>query len=202
MLYELSVYEDVAPFLGLAPHSSVFMAYLSVSKTEARLTGFDDFRNMVDEIPFFKEVFPRDKDVSSMLIFPNGVKVIYGSDALHFIGTSLLCLSEGTLVKTDRGNVSVESLLHNDKVITPDGAKSFEKIVCTGEKECIEVSLDNGYKHVVSLEHLFLVKRGSSVIWTRAGELKLGDDVVSVLDSGNRELIRAIGDANESLLTM
>lgn len=106
LLYIFSRTPNLHSTLSLSPGSRIFFAYLSVSATEAELTGFGDFRNMIDSIPYFKECFPRNLGKSSVLEFPNGLTVIYGSDILHFIGSNLysLIFDETNFVRKGSGN--------------------------------------------------------------------------------------------------
>lgn len=106
LCYIFSHFKSLPQLFGLYEGSRIFMAYLSVSSTEAELTGFGEFRNMVDRIPFFKDRYPRNKAKNSVLEFPNGLHVLYGSDVLHFIGQNLFSLifDEANFVRKGGGN--------------------------------------------------------------------------------------------------
>jgi len=88
-LYELSCYDFPQRLFGLADISKIFFAYLSVSRSQAELTGFGDIRAMVDDTIYFQRHFQRDKEIDSVLKFPQKVFFVPGSDALHVIGTNL-----------------------------------------------------------------------------------------------------------------
>lgn len=91
-LYVTSHYDSLQKALGLALTSKVIMAYLSVSATVAQESGFGEFTEMLDSIPYFKEVYPRDPNSKSIIKFPDGLNVVAGSDVLHFIGRNMISL--------------------------------------------------------------------------------------------------------------
>lgn len=68
---------------------SIYMIYLSVSYRQAVLTGFGQLQSLLDEIPYFKEEFPRDNKINSILKFPSNVSIFAGSGGMHTIGTNL-----------------------------------------------------------------------------------------------------------------
>ena len=105
LLYIFSQTENLQESLGLSPHSKIIFAYLSVSITEAELTGFGEFRTLIDSIPYFQQLYPRNPNLNSRLEFPNGVSIICGSGVLHFIGTHLFSLifDETNFTKTGGG---------------------------------------------------------------------------------------------------
>lgn len=90
-LYELACLGDeVYEELGLASGSGIYFIYFSVNLVQARFTGFQDLKNMVDSIPFFQYEFPRDKSVESFLRFPYNICVLAGSRFQHQIGMNVL----------------------------------------------------------------------------------------------------------------
>lgn len=88
-LYELSCWDVPQRLFRLADMTKIFFAYLSVNLKQAELTGFGQFREMIDQTPYFQEEYKRQPKVDSILKFPSEVFVIPGSDALSFIGTNL-----------------------------------------------------------------------------------------------------------------
>lgn len=89
-LYELSCMESPQETFGLFRTSKIYLAYLGTTIKQAELTGFGDFRNLVDSIPYFQRDFPRDPDSKEVLKFPHNINVISGSGAEHTIGTNLI----------------------------------------------------------------------------------------------------------------
>lgn len=89
-IYELSCYENVANLFKLMPNSILMLIYFSVSKDQAELTGYGQLRNIIDEIEYFRENFPRDDKIDSLLRFPENVLVRAGSDTSHSIGANLI----------------------------------------------------------------------------------------------------------------
>jgi len=106
LLYIFSHFDNLPRLLGLYPGSRVFMAYLSVSISEAEFTGFGDFRNMLDATPYFRDQYKRNMNKSSVLELPNGLNILSGSDVLHFIGQNLFSVifDEANYVRRGGGN--------------------------------------------------------------------------------------------------
>jgi hypothetical protein len=106
MIYLFSMLPDMQKFLGMAPSTKISMAYLSISMKAANLTGYGQLRTILDSTPYFKEVFVRDPNVDSMMVFPTGLYIIPGSDTSHFRGTNMIgcILSESNFLKHGGGN--------------------------------------------------------------------------------------------------
>ena len=68
---------------------SIYFIYLSVSYRQAVLTGFGQMQSLLDEIPYFREEFPRNNKIDSILKFPSNVSIFAGSGGMHTIGTNL-----------------------------------------------------------------------------------------------------------------
>lgn len=107
MLYELSMVDDPAVSLGLQPGTPMYMIYMSITLAQAERTGFKAFRNLVDSVPYFKEKFPRNKDIDTELRFPKNITCVVGSNVAHLIGTNLLSivLDEGNFLKESGGTI-------------------------------------------------------------------------------------------------
>lgn len=89
-LYDLYHMKNPQRFFGINSTSKILMAYLGVSQRQAELTGFGEFRDLVDSIPFFQRDFVRNPDKDSILEFPKKITVIAGSSTMHTIGTNLI----------------------------------------------------------------------------------------------------------------
>ena len=89
-LYELSCYENVLGLFDLMSTSSLVFIYFSLSKSQAELTGYGQFRSLVDSIPYFRKEFCRNLDINSILDFPEKIMFIHGSDNAHAIGMNMI----------------------------------------------------------------------------------------------------------------
>lgn len=81
LVYRLSCLKNPQKYLGLSPISSIYLINLSVTGYQASEGIFSDFLNFVDESPYFKEHFARDKKVSSIANFPNNIIFKSGSSS-------------------------------------------------------------------------------------------------------------------------
>lgn len=106
LFYIFSNMENPQRELGLSNTSKILFAYLSISITLAKRTGFDELTEMLDSIPYFVQAFPRDRGIKSVLSFPKGILVVPGSDASHFTGGHLFSIifDEANFAKVGGGN--------------------------------------------------------------------------------------------------
>lgn len=89
-IYELSCYTNIPGLFQLMPGSIIALMYFSVSKTQAELTGYGQIKNIIDGIPYFQEKFKRNERLQSMVVFPENVFMMYGSDTTHAIGLNMI----------------------------------------------------------------------------------------------------------------
>ena len=73
---------------GLAPGSSIFYVFQSVSMTTAKRVLFDQMAVRLARSPYFAQVYPYDKKVKTEIRFPGSVKVVPVSGA-EFAGLGL-----------------------------------------------------------------------------------------------------------------
>lgn len=89
-LYELSCYKNVAGLFGMMSNSFTAFLYFSLTKFQAERTGYAQFRSIIDGIPYFNELFCRNKYRNSTLDFPENVRIFYGSSAGDMIGMNVI----------------------------------------------------------------------------------------------------------------
>nr|DAY17816.1 MAG TPA: terminase [Caudoviricetes sp.] len=89
-LYELSCYINIPRLFQLMSNTLICFIYFTVSKSQAELTGFGQMKNIIDTIPYFREQFPRNDRLNSMLVFPNRMLFLYGSSTEHAIGLNVI----------------------------------------------------------------------------------------------------------------
>lgn len=90
-LYELSCYKNVNSMFGLMSKTNIMFFYFSINKTQAESTGFGELRSFIDNSPYFQEHFRRRERLDSLLVFPEGITVAYGSRSSDSIGMSVIC---------------------------------------------------------------------------------------------------------------
>lgn len=151
-IYELSCYENVANLFKLMPNSILMLIYFSVSKDQAELTGYGQLRNIIDEIEYFRENFPRDDKIDSLLRFPENVLVRAGSDTSH-------CLDPESFIYTDKGIIRAKKLDNTYKVWN---GNSFKQVISTYTTTGImyKVKTDTGREIIVKDNHKNYTTRG------------------------------------------
>jgi hypothetical protein len=82
-LYLLFREGDPRKQLGIKKGSLVYCLYFSTTLTTALKSGFGDLKTMVDGSKWFKENFPRDKNLEKSIKFPNGFSIDYASSVSH-----------------------------------------------------------------------------------------------------------------------
>lgn len=80
---------DFAKTLGLMSGSPIYCLYFSVSITQAKISGFQQLKNMIDASPWFREHMPRDKNVELSIKFPNNFTINYASGEQHQISLNI-----------------------------------------------------------------------------------------------------------------
>ena len=89
-LYELSCYKNVAGLFGMMANSFTAFLYFSLTKYQAERTGYAQFRSIIDGVPYFNELFQRNKYRNSTLDFPENVRIFYGSSTGDMIGMNVI----------------------------------------------------------------------------------------------------------------
>lgn len=143
-IYELSCYDIPARLFGLADITKIMFAYFSVSATQAKLTGFSDFKEMLDHIPYFNEHYKRDPNIDSMMIFPSKVYVLPGSSGLHVIGTALFgaFLDEANFY-TKGGSSSAGDLEKANKLYSQTTERRQSRFASKGEDHGISLLISS-----------------------------------------------------------
>lgn len=74
-LYLLSCYRDPHGMFGMDKASEIEIIFQSATATLAKSVEYERFKRMIDNAPYFQEVFPYDRKITSELRFPKGVIV-------------------------------------------------------------------------------------------------------------------------------
>lgn len=151
-LYELSCYEHIAGLFDLMPSSIIGFMYFNVSKAQAELTGYGQFKGMIDQIPYFRDRFPRNDRLDSILQFPDNVMFMYGSSSVH-------CLVPNSMIMTSKGIVRAKQL--TDRYFVYNGSE-FKKVRYTYKAtgEMYKVYTDTGRELITKDNHLHYTHRG------------------------------------------
>lgn len=80
---------DPCLVLGLSPGSEIYVLYFSVSQTTAKATGYKYIFNMVDRCKWLTNNYPRNKNVTSEIQFPNHFTIMHASAEGHQIGMNV-----------------------------------------------------------------------------------------------------------------
>ena len=91
-LYLLSCVKSPQHHLGLDPNTAIYFGIFSVRLSEAEETAFDYMKQFVDNSPYFKKYFPRNKKINYRLDFPHRIRVNFGSKELHALGRAMICV--------------------------------------------------------------------------------------------------------------
>ena len=88
-LYELSCYKNPEALFKLLVGTRIAFMYFTVTLKQAVWTGFAMLRDMIDATPYFRNEYPRDREVNSEIRFPR-MSVYTGSEFTHQLGLALL----------------------------------------------------------------------------------------------------------------
>ena len=81
--------------------------------------------------------------------------LIPDEDESSIYGFSCCCFKGGTLIKTDKGDKSIEEIKEGDLVLTRKGFKKVTHSWCSGEKDCISVNVE-GTEIICTPDHRFI----------------------------------------------
>lgn len=117
-LYEMSCYENISGLYNLMKTSMIAIMYFSVTRTQAELTGYGQMKAIYDSIPYFRQYFPRNERMESMMVMPERTLVLSGSDTSHAIGMNLIgsILDEANFHQGESTNANVGSQQQSSKV--------------------------------------------------------------------------------------
>lgn len=162
-------------FIGNFPKKNIMM----VSHTSDLAVDFGrKVRNIVDTDKY-KEIFPGvelaadSKSAGRWSTNQDGSYFAVGiGGAIAGRGADLLCLAGESIVKTkDDGEKPIKSIVPGDLILTRYGWEEVTKKWLTIKKEYVTINTIEA-----SLEHPFLTTRG----WVKAGELSIGDKIVTL----------------------
>lgn len=102
-LYELSCYTDIRPLYNLMTSKKLIMVYFSITREVAESTGYSQLRQMIIDIPYFKENFMPNTKKSYDIEFPQyNMAITSGSRALNALGGDVIAstIDEGDFYGT------------------------------------------------------------------------------------------------------
>lgn len=71
--------------------SKIMMAYFNLNLQQAKVTGYGQIKEMIDNSPYFQEHFPRNTRTDSAIEFPQAnMQIRFASNTSHTIGTNLI----------------------------------------------------------------------------------------------------------------
>ncbi len=88
-IYTLSCLRDPQKFFEMAPGSPIVFGLYNVFKYKVRTTSFAYAAGFLELSPYFRDRWPRNPRRTADIEFPDGVRVIHGSDELHSIGENI-----------------------------------------------------------------------------------------------------------------
>jgi hypothetical protein len=98
--------------------------------------------------------------------------------------TGRLCIGKGSIVKTDRGCITIPTVQVGDKVLSHKGNwQDVSAVIFKGVEELFEVTLEDGRSIHCTKEHRFLTNNG----WKHLRELSVGDDILTEEELHTRE---------------
>lgn len=90
-LYELSCYTDIRPLYNLMTSKKLLMVYFSITREVAENTGYAQLRDMLFNIPYFRDNFSPNTRKSYDIEFPDyNMAITSGSKALNALGGDVI----------------------------------------------------------------------------------------------------------------
>lgn len=89
--------------------------------------------------------------------------LIPDEDESSIYGFSCYCFKGDTLVATSQGDKRIDEIKEGDLVLTRKGFKKVTHAWCNGEKDCIELTMDNGNHIVCTPDHRFITAQEEEI---------------------------------------
>ncbi len=115
--YRLSHLRNPSEYYGLQGDSPLVFGIYSLFKYASKDLNFMKMRNMLDQIPYFREKATRNMRKSEEIEWPeSNLKVVCGSDALHTIGQDVfsVLMDEANFMKENVGRSKTKSKLEEE----------------------------------------------------------------------------------------
>lgn len=146
-IYELSCYENVPALFDLMSSSLIVFIYFSITKTQAELTGFGQFKALLDTIPYFQEHFQRNENINSLIQLPESLLFTHGAEASHAIGMNMIgsILDEANFHQGETDNPNKASSRNYSKI-----ANLYSSIVNRGKSRFADKDNDHSLSVLVS----------------------------------------------------
>ena len=92
---------------------------------------------------------------------------------VHFI----FCMSEDSLVETERGTLKIKDVLPTDRVFDGKSFKQVKAVYNNGQRECLRITLANGQTIDCTPDHKIKVLQGLHEVWREAKDLVVGNNL-------------------------
>ena len=89
--------------------------------------------------------------------------LIPDEDESSIYGFSCYCFKGDTLIATSQGDKRIDEIKDGDLVLTRKGFKKVTHAWCSGEKDCIELTMDNGNHIVCTPDHRFITAQEEEI---------------------------------------
>lgn len=89
----------------------------------------------------------------------------------------IFCMSEDSLVETERGTLKIKDVLPTDKVFDGKSFKQVKAVYNNGQRECLRITLANGQTIDCTPDHKIKVLQGLREVWREAKDLVVGNNL-------------------------
>ena len=149
MLYELSCYFPPQALYNLMTNSKILLAYFNINKELASQVGFAQFRDLIDTIPYFQNIFKRNEKKNSMLEWPQSqIYMKSASSSNDVIGMNLISffVDEANFFKGDGAASTGTSI--ND--VQSKARQLYNSVRTRGKSRFVVNNVDYTFNIVVS----------------------------------------------------
>lgn len=107
VLYKLSCLKNPHKVYGLAVNTEIMIVFQAIKKELAKELGYDRFRPMIEDSPYFRKYFPHDRSRKAKMLFPHNVQALpIGALQTSAIGKNII---SGTIEEANFGEVVEKS---------------------------------------------------------------------------------------------
>ena len=158
--------------------------FFNISKILAQAVGFAKFQSMVLKSPWFLKHGTVIGRQHLQYLPPKGIQLAIGSKSEHALGQDVFCVAGDTLVLTDEGEKTIESLSFRSLPfrvwqVDADGIMILSDF-CTAVKtketdEIVSIEMEDGTVLRCTPDHLVMLSDGT---YKEAGNLTEEDDLL------------------------
>lgn len=182
MLYRLLCLRDPTKYYNLTKGSKIAIAFFNLNLDQAYGVGWTKLQGYLKNSPWFLRHGSLVGRGDNLTYYPEkDINIVVGSQLSHFIGRDIFCLTGDTIIETENGCATIESLQDYPVRVLNSNGELSDQSVCSClmgfTKDLIEIQLEDDTIIRCTPNHRFMLKDGS---WKQAMDLTEDDELMEI----------------------